>query len=134
MHVVTIDGFRLSFSPSFYTCVNPFFHSRVFLERDRNETNLEMGESSVGIASPVACCSQSVRIFIATTDGDAVTSLTVRPWFDWVKDLQAQVCTADTPSQRQQLFFRGEQLQEDGRVLALHGVIAECTIQLVSAR
>ena len=104
----------------------------VFLERDRNETNLEMGESSVGIASPVACCSQSARIYIATTDGEAVISLTVRPWFDWVKDLQAQVCTADTPSQRQQLFFRGDQLQDDGRVLALHGVIAECTIQLVS--
>ena len=62
-----------------------------------------------------------------------MTSLTVRPWFDCVKDLQAQVSCADTPSQRQQLFFRGEQLQEDGRVLALHGVIAECTIQLVSA-
>ena len=108
------------------------FRSRVFLERDRNETNLEMGESSVGIASPAACCSQSVRIFIATTDGDAVTSLTVRPWFDCVKDLQAHVSSADTPSQRQQLFFRDDQLQEDGRVLTLHGVIAECTIQLVS--
>ena len=110
------------------------FRSRVFLERDRNETNLEMGESSVGIASPAACCSQSARIYIATTDGDAVTSLTVRPGFDWVKDLQGQVRAADTPSQRQQLFFRGDRLQEDGRVLALHGVITECTIHLVSAR
>ena len=75
-----------------------------------------------------------MQIYIATTDGDDVTSLNVRPWFDSVKDLQAQVRTADTPSQRQQLFFRGVRLQEDGRVLALHGAVAECTIQLVSAR
>ena len=77
--------------------------------------------------------SQSVRIYIAATDGDSVTSITVRPWFDGVKDLQAQVFAADTPSQRQQLFFRDDQLQEDGRVLAKHGVIPDCTIQLVSA-
>ena len=78
-------------------------------------------------------CLQSARIHIATTDGGAVTSVTVRPWIDAVTNLQAQVFATDTPSQRQQLFFRGEQLQEDGRVLAQHGVIAGCTIQLVSA-
>ena len=77
---------------------------------------------------------QSARIHLTTTDGGAVTSVTVRPWLDMVTDLQAQVFAVDTPSQRQQLFFRGDQLQEDGRVLALHGMIAECTIQLVSAR
>ena len=79
---------------------------------------------------------QSARIYVSAADGDALTSLTVRPWFDAVTDLQAQVCVVDTqstPSQRQQLFFRGDQLLEDGRVLAQHGVIAECTIQLVSA-
>ena len=76
---------------------------------------------------------QNVRICIATTDGGAVTSLTVRPWFDTVTGLQSLVSSADTPSQRQQLFFRGDRLQEDGRVLAQHGVIAGCTINLVSA-
>ena len=61
-----------------------------------------------------------------------MTSVTVRPWLDTVTNLQAQVF-ADTPSQRQQFFFRGDRLQKDGRVLAQHGVIAGCTINLVSA-
>ena len=62
-----------------------------------------------------------------------MTSVTVRPWVDTVTDLQAKVFAADTPSQRQQLFFRGDRLQEDGRVLTQHGVIEGCTIHLVSA-
>ena len=62
-----------------------------------------------------------------------MTSVTVRPWVDTVTDLQAQVFAADTPSQRQHLFFRGNQLQEDGRVLAQRGVSEGCTIHLVSA-
>ena len=103
-----------------------------FLMADCNESPLEVRCRGVDIASSISCFSQSARIYIATTDGGDATSLTVRPWFDAVTDLQAQVCTADTPSQRQQLFFRGDQLQEDGRVLAQHGVIAGCTIQLVS--
>ena len=63
-----------------------------------------------------------------------MVSLTVRPWFDMVEDLQAKAFAADTPEQRQQLFFDGKQLQEDGRVLAQHGVVAGTTVQLVSAR
>ena len=61
-----------------------------------------------------------------------MVSLTVRPWFDMVEDLQAKAFAADTPEQRQQLFFDGKQLQDDGRVLAQLGVVAETTIQLVS--
>ena len=64
--------------------------------------------------------------------GDALTTLTVRLWLDTVEDLQAQAFASDTPSQRQQLVLDGKRLQDDGRVLALHGVVAECTIQLVS--
>ena len=56
----------------------------------------------------------------------------VRPWFDTVEDLQAQAFASDTPSQRQQLVLAGKRLKDDGRVLALHGVVAECIIQLVS--
>ena len=62
-----------------------------------------------------------------------MTSLMVRPWFDMVTDLQAQAFAIDTPSQRQQLFCDGKRLQDDGRVLALHGVVAASTIPLVSA-
>ena len=62
-----------------------------------------------------------------------MTSLTVRPWLDAVTDLQAQAFVTDTPSQRQQLFMGDKRLKEDGRVLAQHGVVAESTIQLVSA-
>ena len=61
-----------------------------------------------------------------------MTSLTVRPWFDIVNDLQSQAFAIDTPSQRQQLLLDGKRLKEDGRVLAQHGVVEECTIQLVS--
>ena len=60
-----------------------------------------------------------------------MTTLNVRPWFDTVGDLQDQVFATDTPPQRQQLVMDSKQLKEDGRVLALHGVVAECTIQLV---
>ena len=63
-----------------------------------------------------------------------MTSLAVRPWFDTVKDLQTQAFAIDTPSQRQQLILDGKRLKDDGRVLAQHGVVAECTIQLVSVR
>ena len=64
-------------------------------------------------------------------DGGASTSLTVRPWFDTVADLQAQAFAVDTPAQRQQLRLDDNLLQDDARVLAQHGVVAECTIQLV---
>ena len=57
-------------------------------------------------------------------EGGASTSLTVRPWFDTVADLQAQAFAIDIPSQRQQLFLDGKRLQDDGRALALHGVVA----------
>ena len=73
-----------------------------------------------------------MQIYIASSDGDAVNSLTVRPWFDEVKDLRSKVLDADIPLQRQQLVFQGNQLHTDGRVLAQHGVTAECTIKLVS--
>ncbi len=63
-----------------------------------------------------------------------MVSLSVRPWFESVEDLQAKAFAADTPEQRQQLFFDGKQLQEDGRVLAQHGVVAQTTVQLVSAQ
>ena len=72
-----------------------------------------------------------MQIYLSQEGGDAVV-LTVRPWFDMVEDLQAKAFAADTPEQRQQLFFDGKQLQDDGRVLAQHGVVAETTIQLVS--
>ena len=62
---------------------------------------------------------------------DALTTITVRPWLDTVEDLQAKAFASDTPSQRQQLILDGRRLKDDGRVLALHGVVAECTIQLV---
>ena len=61
-----------------------------------------------------------------------MTKITVRLWFDTVKDLQAKVFAIDTPPQRQQLLLDGKQLKDDGRVLAQHGVVAECTIELVS--
>ena len=61
-----------------------------------------------------------------------MTTLTVRPWLDTVADLQAQAFASDTPSLRQQLFLDGKRLKDDGRVLALHGVVEECTVQVVS--
>ena len=73
-----------------------------------------------------------MRIFISTPDGDEVVSLTVRPWFDMLADIQARVFANDTPSQRQQLFLGSKRLQDDGSVLAQHGVIAEVTVHLVS--
>lgn len=81
---------------------------------------------------------QNVEIYVSPIDGDdsTKTSITVRPWLDTVKDLQAKVFVSDTPKQRQQLFLvggGGERLQDDGVVLALHGVMAKSTIQLVSA-
>ena len=67
-------------------------------------------------------------------DGEATSPFTVRPWFDTIEDLQAQAFATDKPSQRQQLILDGKRLKDDGRVLALHGVVAECTVQLVSVR
>ena len=75
---------------------------------------------------------QSVRIYVGTIEGNDVTSLSVRPWLDDIGILQTQVFSTDTPSQRQQLFLGDKQLEDDGRVLAQHGVVAESTIQLVS--
>ena len=73
-----------------------------------------------------------MRIFIRTGNDDDARSITVRPWFDMVMDLEARTFAKDAPSQRQQLVLDGKRLEEDGRVLALHGVVAECTIRLVS--
>ena len=73
-----------------------------------------------------------MQIHVSPKGGGAAVVLTVRPWFDTVEDLQAKAFASDTPEQRQQLFLDGKQLQEDGRVLAQHGVVAETTIQLVS--
>ena len=53
-------------------------------------------------------------------------------WLDNIRTLQTQVFSIDTPSQRQQLFLGDKLLEDDGRVLAQHGVVAESTIQLVS--
>ena len=75
---------------------------------------------------------QCVRIHASTANDDDLRSITVRPWFDMVTDLEAQTFAKDTPPQRQQLILDGKRLKDDGRVLALHGVVAECTIQLVS--
>ena len=66
------------------------------------------------------------------SDGEATSPFTVRPWFDTVEDLQAQAFATDKPSQRQQLILDGKRLKDDGRVLTLYGVVAECTVQLVS--
>ena len=73
---------------------------------------------------------QTVKIYI---EGDDVISLYVRPWFDTVKDLQARAFAPDTPSRRQQLLLDGKKFKDDGRVLAQHGVVVECTISLVSS-
>ena len=73
-----------------------------------------------------------MQIYLSQKGGDAVVSLTVRPWFESVEDLQLKAFAADTPGQRQQLFLDGKQLQEDGGVLAQHGIVAGTTIQLVS--
>ncbi len=61
-----------------------------------------------------------------------MASITVRPWFDTLEDLQAQIFASDMPSQRQLCFVDGKQLKDDGSVLAQHGVVAETTIKLVS--
>ena len=74
---------------------------------------------------------QCVRIHVSTANDDDLRSITVRPWFDMVTDLEAQTFAKDTPPQRQQLILDGKRLKDDGRVLALRGVVAECTIQLV---
>ena len=65
--------------------------------------------------------------------GEDITSLYVRPWFDTVRDLQIQAFAAHTPSRRQQLLLDGKKFKDDGRVLAQHGVVVECTISLVSS-
>ena len=77
---------------------------------------------------------QSVQIHIFANNGDVKTSFTVRTWCDTVEDLRSLVFAAGTPSQRQQLFMNDKPLLDDGLVLALHGVIAESHIYLVSAR
>ena len=77
---------------------------------------------------------QCVRIRVSTANDDGLRSITVRPWFDMVTDLEAQTFAKDTPAQRQQLILDGKRLKDDGRVLALHGVVAECTVQLVSVK
>ena len=51
-----------------------------------------------------------------------------------VEDIRSQVCPIDIPPQRQQLFLGSKRLQEDGCVLALHGVVAGSTLHLVSAK
>ena len=73
-----------------------------------------------------------MQVYLFENRDDTAVSLTVRPWFESVEDFQAKAFAADTPEQRQRLFFNGKRLQEDGRVLAQHGVVAESTIQLVS--
>ena len=75
---------------------------------------------------------QIAKIDIVTIKGDDVASLSVRPWFDTLKEFQVQAFAADTPSRRQQLLLDGKRLKDDRRVLELHGVVAECTIELVS--
>ena len=77
---------------------------------------------------------QSVRINVSPFDSEILitTGITLRPWFNTVEDLKAQAFASDILSQRQQLLLDGMPLQDDGRVLALHGVVAECTIHLVS--
>ena len=80
------------------------------------------------------CVPQSATIHVSTSEEDAVVSLTVRPWFHVVGDLESLAFAADTPAQRQQLFLKGTRLQDDARVLAYHGVAEGATIQLVSAR
>ena len=106
----------------------------VSLWRDCNEFPLAWSRG-VGVFITRTCLPrrlQSARIFVSPIDRDAWTSFTVRPWFDTVEDLQVQAFAAGTPSQRQQFFLDGKLLQDDGRVLALHGVVADSRIQLVS--
>merc|ERR1719201_1799035 len=73
----------------------------------------------------------NARVHVSLSDGEATSTFTVRPWFDTIEALQAQTFATDTPSQRQQLVLDGKRLKDDGCVLALHGVVEECTIQVV---
>ena len=75
---------------------------------------------------------QGAEIFIKTKLGQMVATVTVHPWADGVRSLETQVFDPAVPSQRQYLLFAGARLQEDGRVLAQHGVVAESTVYLVS--
>ena len=75
---------------------------------------------------------QGAEIFIKTKLGQMVATVTVHPWADGVNTLETQVFDPAVPSQRQYLLFAGARLQEDGRVLAQHGVVAESTVYLVS--
>ena len=111
------------------------------LNRNKSKPNLDPNPhphdhplSTIAHSSPplTGRSTQSSSIHVSPMAGDALTTFTVRPWFDTVEDLQAQAFASDTPSQRQQLVLDGKRLQDDGRVLALHGVVAECTIQVVS--
>ena len=56
----------------------------------------------------------------------------MRLWTDDVASLEDKVFVADTPRQRQRIWFAGSRLQDDGRVLAQYGLVAECTVHLVS--
>ena len=89
---------------------------------DRNELKAVEG---------VVLCPQEVQIYVSPAGGGATSTVTVRLWHDTVADLQKQAFSTDKPPQRQQLFLAGKRLEDDGNVLSQHGVVAECTIQLV---
>ena len=44
------------------------------------------------------CVPQSATIHVSTSEEDAVVSLTVRPWFHVVGDLESLAFAADTPA------------------------------------
>ena len=113
-----------------------YFRSHVSLQRDYTVRNpvVDLSYRICVTRACLLCLPQSSRIHISTTDKDAVVSLNVRPWFHVVADLESLAFDTDTPAERQQLFLGGRRLQDDGRVLAHHGVAAGATIQLVSAR
>ena len=72
------------------------------------------------------CQPQSARVYVSTAGADVANTLIVRPWFDTVRELQSQAFATNTPPQRQQLFLGDRRLQDDGRVLALHGLSWAC--------
>ena len=79
------------------------------------------------------CSPQSAQIYVSLNGTASATPLRLRLWFDTVAELESQAFAlcADTPSPRQQLYLGDKRLQDDGRVLALHGVMPGCTIRLV---
>ena len=94
----------------------------------------------------LSCCSSicqttdpSVPISVTTSDGAAVTTVSVQLNVDTVYQICVRI-SDDTyasseaehiPVQRQQLFFKGQELPQDGRTLAKHGVVRESTLHLV---